>query len=418
MGGSQKPECGLSCAIVASIEELRAALGHGVPGNKIVLSGSIKGREFLSLAILHGCTIAIDTLEEARFIARLRSGVGVHEPVNVICRASGFPVTTIDSEGEVQRRPEDSRFGFPLQQVDSVIDQLAHRELKDALRLIGFSFHIDNYAVWDRGFAAWKCIEFVLRARSAGHECDLIDIGGGIPNRYITRESWREFVNEYLELGEERSKMIFKNRDFGIRRFGDCVDSGYIYDHDAPAVKDSFLKSVLQWENPTGDTIEQLLKRNNIQLFIEPGRSLLDQAGITVCQIKGLKVSSQGTSLLVCSMNTSQMWDQMIGSEFLVDPILIRNPSNSHQRGPTECAIVGELCLESDVISWRKVKFPVTPCSGDLLIFVNTAGYQMDFAESNMHRIPLAKRLAIYTLGNEWELTLDEKFSGLNLLLD
>ena len=41
-------------------------------------------------------------------------------------------------------------------------------------------------------------------------------------------------------------------------------------------------------------------------------------------------------------------------------------------------SIAGNLCLEQDMITWRKIKFNYLPEHGDYLIYYNTAGYQMD----------------------------------------
>ena len=44
--------------------------------------------------------------------------------------------------------------------------------------------------------------------------------------------------------------------------------------------------------------------------------------------------------------------------------------------------MAGNLCLEQDMITWRKLKFEKIPKNGDYLIYFNTAGYQMDSNES------------------------------------
>ena len=48
--------------------------------------------------------------------------------------------------------------------------------------------------------------------------------------------------------------------------------------------------------------------------------------------------------------------------------------------------MAGNLCLEQDIITWRKISFEQQPEKGDYLIYYNTAGYQMDSNESNFHK--------------------------------
>ncbi|MDX7018620.1 Y4yA family PLP-dependent enzyme, partial [Klebsiella aerogenes] len=53
----------------------------------------------------------------------------------------------------------------------------------------------------------------------------------------------------------------------------------------------------------------------------------------------------------------------------------------------------GHSCLDDDVITNRLIAFAHLPKPGDLLIFANTAGYQMDLLENQFHRHPLPTRL-------------------------
>jgi diaminopimelate decarboxylase len=56
-------------ADVASIGELRDALGHGVRGDNLVITGAAKSEKLLRLAILHGGLAAVDSEDElARYI--------------------------------------------------------------------------------------------------------------------------------------------------------------------------------------------------------------------------------------------------------------------------------------------------------------------------------------------------------------
>jgi diaminopimelate decarboxylase len=43
---------------------------------------------------------------------------------------------------------------------------------------------------------------------------------------------------------------------------------------------------------------------------------------------------------------------------------------------------------DDDVISHRLINFSTAPQPGDLLIYINTAGYQMDLLENEFHRHP------------------------------
>ena len=52
------------------------------------------------------------------------------------------------------------------------------------------------------------------------------------------------------------------------------------------------------------------------------------------------------------------------------------------------------------MITWRKIEFDSKPERGDLLVYFNTAGYQMDSNESTFHKIPVLEKYIIYEENN------------------
>lgn len=405
-------------ADVASLQELIAVLGHGLRGESIAVSGPEKSPELLLIAARQGCTIAIDTERELQRLVDLHKRAHLCEPVKVLIRLSGFPVTSFGDVGPVAPpERENSRFGMSLEQWPETLNLLMRNHIRHRVHFLGFSFHIDNHEISDRGNAIWMALKYGLEAKKLGCPFSLIDMGGGLPVEYIQRSEWEIFVEEYVaSLSKAAPQVMFRNKDFGIRVSEGEWNRGHFYAHDASAFKAGFLSALLAWQAPDKTIISEILLRNKIKLMIEPGRSLLDQAGITVCRVKGLKQSSRGDLLLVLDMNISHMWDQVIGSEFAVDPLLIPRCASPRSQQLVECHLVGNLCLESDVLAWRKVKFSCTPVEGDLLVFPNTAGYQMDFIESRMHRLPLPQRLALFEDKGTWHWKLDDKFSWIGLM--
>lgn len=67
--------------------------------------------------------------------------------------------------------------------------------------------------------------------------------------------------------------------------------------------------------------------------------------------------------------------------------------------------------MESDFIRRTGVDFPVEPEAGDLIVFVNTAGYQMDSNESGFHEHPLPKKVAAIQTQRGWQAIDDEIYS-------
>lgn len=95
----------------------------------------------------------------------------------------------------------------------------------------------------------------------------------------------------------------------------------------------------------------------------------------------------------------------------LVDPVLLpRGGPEDGGQGPVGVHLVGNLCLEADLITRRLVFLPALPRAGDLLAFVNTAGYAMDFHAHRAQRQPLARTVAVVGEGDSWRWCMDEDY--------
>ena len=98
-----------------------------------------------------------------------------------------------------------------------------------------------------------------------------------------------------------------------------------------------------------------------------------------------MKRRSDGVPLVGLEMNRTQC--RSTSDDFLVDPVLVR----SGAPGPAaEGFLVGAYCIEDELILQRRMHFPNGVAPGDVVAFVNTAGYQMHILESASHQIPLA----------------------------
>ncbi|MDT5042358.1 MAG: diaminopimelate decarboxylase, partial [Actinoplanes sp.] len=149
-----------------------------------------------------------------------------------------------------------------------------------------------------------------------------------------------------------------------------------------------------------------LLLDNMYHLHIEPGRALLDQCGAVLATV--LDVSQeQGETLVRLDLNAGDVSLEAHG--VLMDPVLI-GAAVPPDAEPCGVYLLGNLCLEADLITRRKVFLPARPRPGDLLAFANTAGYFMDFSADHALMQPIARKVAMYTDGGAWRWCLDEQF--------
>jgi diaminopimelate decarboxylase len=343
---------------VASAGELREALGHGVRGHAIVVTGPAKTDHLLRVAVLHGCLIAVDAPDELERVVAVARAL---RPARVLLR----------------RLPPDqghSRFGFGDADLEAALLRCA--EAGDAVRMEGFSFHLSGYAAQPRADLAARLVAHCRRARGLGLPADRISIGGGFAVDYVAAQDWERFTRE------QRPEDYHAGKAF--ERF---------YPYHSPAPGADALRAVLA-ATPAGERVSlaSLLRDTGVMLLLEPGRALLDRAGCTVFRVQGVKERQYGiVTVDGTSLSLSEQW---FNSEFLPEPELV--PLRRRvEDGAFRACVGGATCLESDMLTWRKVVFPARPAIGDLLVYPNTAGYQMDSNESAFHDLPMPPKVVI-----------------------
>lgn len=112
---------------VASPGELSDALGAGVRGDRLVVTGPAKSGELLRLAILHDCLVAVDGADE---LARIITLAGRFGRARLLLR-------------RVPDSHPHSRFGLTDAELGRAIDRCARAG--PAVRLEGFSVHLSGY---------------------------------------------------------------------------------------------------------------------------------------------------------------------------------------------------------------------------------------------------------------------------------
>lgn len=348
---------------VASAAELVAALAGGVRGADLVVTGPAKSADLLWLATRHGCLIAVDALDELDRIIALTETIGPSvQPVRILLRV-------------LPAADPDSRFGLTEAELDIAIERCA--AVRAVLDMEGFSFHLTGYAIAPRAWQAAALIDRCLAARERGLIANSISIGGGFAVDYVGAEAYQAFQAGY------RDSWFHTNKTFA---------EFYPYSSDTAGA--AMLTAILDSEVP-GDYPDLAAKfaRTGTTLLVEPGRALLDGAGFSVFPVQGYKPRDGHGFLTVAGLSLS-LSEQWFASEYLPEPVLW--PARPGSAPATAC-VGGSSCLESDMLTWRRIRFPQTPRRGDLLLYPNTAGYQMDSNESEFHQLPLPTKVVVGT---------------------
>lgn len=338
-------------ADVSSLGELRAALGAGIRGEDLMITGPAKPDRLLWLAARHGAMIAVDAPDELERLIMLA------EPARVLLR--------------VRPPGSTSRFGLGDADLDAAVGRIAD---VPELRLHGFSFHLPGYDPAARTRLAGALIERCLRARALGHPADTISIGGGFAVDYAEPAEWAAFrdgLADHWCHGEQ-----------GVRD---------LYPYHSESHGAAMLTEVLR-----ADRLAERLRDNGIRLAVEPGRALLDRAGCSVFGVLGSKImTAHGLPYRMITVDGSSLSlsEQWFGSEYLPDPVLW--PAGDPAGAPVPTSVGGATCLESDLLSRRRIPLAREARIGDLLVYPNTAGYQMDSNESSFHDHPIPPKFVL-----------------------
>jgi len=376
---------------VASEQECAQALHRGAEGRDMVCTAAIKPDGLIRLCIENQVTIVIDNWDELNAVGNMTKTL--QESCPLALRISGF-------------RHEDaklfSRFGFDIDDVEALIDVLP--DLFPNIQLTGLHFHLDGYCPRQRVSAITQCLPLIDQLKAAGHAIEFLDIGGGLPMRYLESESeWNAFWAAHEQaLRGNVPPVTWRNHGLGFQMVdGQLIGSRNLYPYYQEPIREQWLETVLSGPETSTGSIAEGIRQRGIQLRCEPGRSLLDGSGMTIARVEFCKQLSNGDHLFGLAMNRTQC--RTGSDDFLVDPILLRDPRSS-DTAAREGYLAGAYCTESDLILLRRLRFPAGIGRGDLIVLPNTAGYLMHFLESRSHQFALAKNVV---LESERQLRLD-----------
>lgn len=381
---------------VASSRELAAAIDAGFSADRIEATGP-KGERFLRELADAGVSVNVDNLWELRRLAELAAD---RSRVPVLLRISGF------------RNSAVSRFGIALDEADQALRILsAHR---DRLDFRGLAFHIDSGEPAERPRAIEACLELIELACLYDLAPSVLDIGGGF--RQVFTADANRFDAYVLALREallgRGEPMAWGGNTFGYqidgaRVHGTPVFHKYANTVPATGMLDDLLAAPL--EGHGGRTFAQIAAENMLEIWLEPGKALVDHTGITLASVEFVKRAADGSVLV--NLDLSRDAVTPADQEVMVDPLVLPgNAPRAPETGRTGVYFAGRLCLERDLITNHKVWPAMHPQPGDLVVFPNTAAYHMDLsaASASMHAPP--PKLAVTHNGQGFRICRDAEY--------
>lgn len=381
----------------ASLNEIKDCIHAGLAADKITVTAAVKNRELLSFVVAHQIPIILDNEDECELLHQILEQE--ERTLKVGFRLSGF---------QHQGQKLYSRFGFDTDEIYDFISENVNESGKyNRFIYHGLHFHLNGYDVEQRIEGLSQTLDLADLLEKCGLKTTFIDLGGGFLMNYLSSSTeWEIFHQELKKSIEDNEKEITFRKDLlGIVQVNEeLIGEPTVYPYFNELSKEKALEQILTAQKD-GLPLHELLTLRNIEIRIEPGRSLLDQVGITIAKVAFRKMDSEGRLLVGLEMNRTQLFSS--SADFLLDPIFI--PQKVEEQSTWEVYFVGAYCLEQELIFKRKIALSQFPQVGDLVCFVNTAGYMMHFYESEAHRFDLAQNLVVEKL-TAWEATPDEEY--------
>jgi diaminopimelate decarboxylase len=291
---------------VASGGELYLALRAGVDPKRIFMHGNNKREEELALAFESGIGyLVLDSFAEIELAERL-----LDRPQDVLIRVT--PGIQPSTHTYVQTGQLDSKFGFGLE--DGLAGEAVRRvSASRRLNLVGVHAHIGSQIFELEPYV--KTIQ--LLADFIDFECRMLNVGGGLGIAY-TSEDEPASIEDYVDV---------KVR--GVQRTFDPVP----------------------------------------RILIEPGRSLVGNAGITAYRVGTIKeIPGVRTYVAVDGGMSDNIRPMLYGARY--EAVIADRP----EAPPTNVTTVAGMHCESGDILIRDVALP-EPRTGDILVTPATGAY-------------------------------------------
>lgn len=378
---------------VASKTELLDALEAGFTGEMIEATGP-KNKAFLLLALQQRCSIVVDSLDELELLLQYVRLLHLTTPAAILIRWNGL------HSHKQHVLSKESRFGIPVDRFHEVMALCRD----DRVDLRGFAFHIDTTSESEKVAAIEHTLLLILQAQEEGFSPTVINIGGGFKVNYLaSQEEWDAYTTALKQsIAGEIASLTWNNTGYGFKLVdGQVRGAPNYYQYYNAIAGYAFLDHLLTapLERFEQRTVAQVLNDLMLELWIEPGRALLDQCGLTLATVTFVKQSLKGEWLVGLDMNKSNL--SSIEDEMFCDPFVFSRHEQPVEGSLPEQGVyfVGNLCQEHDVIYRHKTFLPRVPRRDDLVVFVNTAAYHMDFNESASIGHPIAKKLVVVETG-------------------
>ena len=313
------------CLDVVSDGELVTAMQAGYDCKNIFFHGNNKTMNELNLAKQAGVgTIVVDNRMEAELIRKVYADAA--EPVHTLLRVN--PGIEAHTHQYIVTAHVDSKFGISFLNEEELIETIRILQSGNNVVFDGIHAHIGSQIFDGQAFAE-EIRKLFAFAAHLKEDYDItihtIDIGGGFAVRYT--------------------------------------------DADSPIPIGEVCRMILNTASDENRKLNGQIKR----LLIEPGRSIVAEAGYTIYTVGGIKKTPNKTYLFVDGGMSDNIRPALYQAEY--DAFLA---GKENEPAETEYTVAGKCCESGDILI-QKIRLPKAE-TGDLLVMKTTGAYGYSMA--------------------------------------
>lgn len=310
---------------VVSAGEIYTILDAKISPEKMLFNGNNKSKEEINYALKSGVRkFSVDNFYELELLNKFASK---NQNVEILLRIT--PGIECHTHDYIQTGQIDSKFGFDLSQIDEAVELIQNKYKK--LKLCGLHAHIGSQIFELKSYQ--DEIEILVKElrrinKKYGLNLSVLNIGGGFGVKYT--------------------------------------------EYDCPP-------SVVEWADVVKTTLAKY-KDEITSLYIEPGRSIISTAGVTLYTVGGYKQVPNGRKyVFVDGGMADNPRPALYDAKYTVEL------ANNHQRRKKEIVtIAGRFCESGDIL-FKDIELPQLK-PDDILCVYNTGAYNYSMA-SNYNKV-------------------------------
>jgi len=296
-----------------------------------------------------------------------------------------------------------SKFGISIKRADHVF-----RKVKGSKGLVlnGLMVHLGSqitditayYIVLD------ILIKLAGDAQRIGLEIHEIDMGGGWGIKYFESDEWEAIKLKIKNTGKRN--YTWADELIGFKLNPESNEVEWVGEELYCAhVQDVFIRELFNNRYSSNLTFREKLEHIGMPGFvIEPGRSLIGNAGLTIAKIGRVSRTPLGQNVIHLDMGVNC---NTFGTSVPEQLHRLEIANNIKTQEPFETFVAGNLCFTGDLFSKIKNRLNRKPERGDYILLYDTGAYS-DFFSSNSNSFPRPAKVMVRGDGTHKILTQRE----------